>query len=441
MKIAVLGAGAMGQVVVMDLVRSERVREVVVGERDPERLRLFLSQIGSSVSGNSAKITGRAIDVTDLESLSSFLEGSQAVVNCIQYTLNLEVMKGSLAARVPYLDLGGLYHMTRKQLALHEQFREAGILALLGCGSTPGITNVMARYAADELEALSSIHIRIGAKDCTESDHPFVPPYSLQTILDEFTENPVAFEDGVIKEVPPLSGEEIVSFPPPIGQMTVFHTLHSELATFPESFGAKGIREASFKIAFPGGFLEKVRFLVGTGLASETPVRVRGASVAPRDLLVALLSTPPPSPSPQENSGGVSRQNTGQPPTPDDLDLIRVEVTGTCRTDAFHSQPCILILEALVRASKAWGVSASALDTGVPASIMAIMIAAGEIQGKGVFPPELIVPPLPFFEELHKRGIDVYSQLRLPLFTRKETESPLHDLAGTKRNPVQNKKP
>ena len=83
--------------------------------------------------------------------LAKLLRGCDVVVNCTQYNWNLDVMRAALAARVNYMDLGGLYHMTKKQFALDRDFRRIGRLAIAGMGGAPGITNVMARALADPL--------------------------------------------------------------------------------------------------------------------------------------------------------------------------------------------------------------------------------------------------------------------------------------------------
>ena len=91
------------------------------------------------------------IDVRDPNSCARALRGASACVNCVDYRLNLEVMRGCLAAGAHYVDLGGLFHMTRRQLELDADFRGAGLTALLGMGSAPGKTNLLARAAAARL--------------------------------------------------------------------------------------------------------------------------------------------------------------------------------------------------------------------------------------------------------------------------------------------------
>ena len=224
-----------------------------------------------------------------------------------------------LAAHVSYADLGGLFHMTRQQYALDDAFREAGITGVLGIGSTPGITNILARHAADQLGTVARLDVRIGSADLRSGDAPFAPPYSIRTIFDECTLEPMVFSDGETHAVPPLSGQESIVFPAPIGAATAMYTLHSEVALFPVSFGDRGLKHASFKIAFPPAFLDQLRLLVDLGLASTTPIAVRTArkgqtaQIAPREALVALL---------QQRAGALP---AGEP---DDCDVLRVVAAG-----------------------------------------------------------------------------------------------------------------
>ena len=146
MRIFVLGAGMMGRAVVHDLAGAREVQQIVVGDFDRAR--------ADEVSRKFGRRKARAVaaDVRDRSRLGKLLRGSDVVVNCTQYNWNLDVMRAALAARVNYMDLGGLYHMTKKQFALDRDFRRIGRLAIAGMGGAPGITNVMARALADPMD-------------------------------------------------------------------------------------------------------------------------------------------------------------------------------------------------------------------------------------------------------------------------------------------------
>src|ERR1700691_2416718 len=153
MKIVVLGAGLMGRAVVYDLSGAREVKNIVVADFDSARAQQVARKFGRGISG------GAYDDVRNTLHLAKLLHGCDVVVNCTQYNWNLDVMRAALAARVNYMDLGGLYHMTRKQFALDRDFRRIGRLAIAGMGGAPGITNVMARDLCDSFARPESIRV------------------------------------------------------------------------------------------------------------------------------------------------------------------------------------------------------------------------------------------------------------------------------------------
>ena len=178
-------------------------------------------------------------------------------MNAADYRLNLDVMRGALAAGAHYVDLGGLFHVTREQLELDDEFRSAGLTAILGLGSAPGKTNLLASAAARRLgEDPVSMEIWAATRDPAAADHPFPAPYSVQTLRDELELRPMVVRDGELIDVDPLSGEAEREFPEPVGRATGIYTLHSELATLPETFPS--LREASFRLCLSPGLLEKL---------------------------------------------------------------------------------------------------------------------------------------------------------------------------------------
>ena len=114
----------------------------------------------------------------------------------IRPDFDLDVMRAALLAKIDYMDLGGLYHMTRRQLALDRDFRRIGKLAIAGMGGAPGVTNVMARALVDELDRVEAIRIYNAGADQQSYESPIAYTFSIATILDELTTPPVAFENG-----------------------------------------------------------------------------------------------------------------------------------------------------------------------------------------------------------------------------------------------------
>jgi saccharopine dehydrogenase-like NADP-dependent oxidoreductase len=222
------------------------------------RVATFLEEWGAEVARRDFRLEGAEhVDARDPGSLGSALRGADVVVNAADYRLNLDVMRGALAAGAHYVDLGGLFHVTRKQLALDEEFRGAGLSAILGLGSAPGKTNLLASAAARRLgEDPLSMEIWAATRDPAAANHPFPAPYSVQTLRDELEMRPMVVRSGELVDVDPLSGEAEREFPEPVGRASGIYTLHSELATLPKTFPT--LREASFRLCLSPGLLEKL---------------------------------------------------------------------------------------------------------------------------------------------------------------------------------------
>jgi lysine 6-dehydrogenase len=383
MRIVVLGgAGLMGRVIVRDLVEGRGVEEVVIADLDTGQGQEVAEATGSR------KVSVVKADATDEQGLAGLLRGAGACVNSSQYYFNLPVMRACLASGVHYLDLGGLFHTTRKQLELDDAYKQAGLTAVLGMGSAPGVTNMQARLACDRFYTVEYIRIYNGIySPHIDADAPITWGYSIQTILDEVSKNSMVFRDGEWQELPPLSELEYYPYRQPLGYVANHHSLHSEVATLPLSFRDKGVQEVFFKINFfgyPEPMLRKIAFLCELGFAATEPIEMRGGRVSPRDALLAVLGQRPPSP----------------PKEPVGYKDIAVEVKGTRGGEALTVR---VDVEAWPKLE--WHVSGGSLLTGVAPSIVAQWLADGTIQQRGVLPPEIAVPVDPFFKELEARGI------------------------------------
>jgi saccharopine dehydrogenase-like NADP-dependent oxidoreductase len=381
MKIVALGgAGLMGRIAVKDLAASEGTHQVVIADRDTDLAR----KVADLLPEGRSKVSIVQTDVTDHDKLVDTLRGADAVLNSVHYYFNLEVMRACLEAGVHYTDLGGLFHLTRKQLELHDEFAAAGLTAVLCMGSAPGVPNLQARYAADRLDTVESIRIYDGILPLTGDDVRF--GYAIPTIIDELVMPPVVFRDGEFVEEEPLAGAEDYWFLPPVGLLRCHLSLHSEVATLPVTFKDKGIRECAFKINYWGMSPEafaKVKLLADLGFAGAEPVNVKGVQVKPRDMLVALMAEyiPPLDAFVQD----------AKDPTHWTKEIV-TEIKGTK-----EGRPLTYRMGTLT--------PIGSLPTGVAPSITAQWLASGEISGPGVFAPEAIIDPVPFFEALEERGI------------------------------------
>jgi len=383
-KVVVLGgAGAMGQVIVLDLAESPSVDQVVIADFNKDKAEELAKTVGS------AKVSAAFADLNDAKGLVNVLRGANIVINSTPYYFNVRVMEAALDAGCHYMDLGGLFHVTREQLKLHDRFQHKNLLAVLGMGAAPGMTNVMAAAAAEQLDTVDSIDIVVGAIDFVEVDHPLAPPYALDTILDEYTKEPMVFQDGEYLAKPPMSGEVSIDFPKPVGTCSAILTLHSEVLTLPETYKNKGVKLVTFRLGLPQSFHEKLKLLVDIGLGGSEKISVENVSVTPRKVLAKLLER---FPMPQQE--------------PDDCEVVRVDVHGKSGGTAK-----LVRLETTVLADKRWKISCGALDTGVPPSIVAQMILNNQITQTGVLAPEVCVPAKPLFDELAKRKIVIRQEV------------------------------
>lgn len=380
MKAVVLGGGGLtGRCSVRDLAVGGRFDTVVAADLD------------GTLAADAAKAAGprarpETIDVRDKAAVVRLLRGADVCVNAVQYSFNLSVMEAALEARVPYLDFGGLFHMTRRQLGLDEAFQRAGRIAIPGLGQVPGVSNILAMQATEDLDSVESILIRDAWRDLTVGGPEISFTWSPSTFLDEMILPAMVFENGSYREYPPMSGAEEYEFAAPIGRTRVYRTLHSEPATLPESLKGKGIRHCEWKEGGPG--IDVLRTMALLGLASDRPLDVKGQSVAPRDFTLALLKREKLLGAPQ----GISV---------DDWEVCDIEVLGA-------KSGRKVVRHALGRFPPRpdWHLTATEYAVGVAGAVGAELIASGEIRATGVVPPERCVPAGPFRAALAKRGIE-----------------------------------
>jgi saccharopine dehydrogenase-like NADP-dependent oxidoreductase len=245
-------------------------------------------------------------------------------------------------------------------------------------GSAPGITNMMARLAADLLDGVRAIRVYNGGADFTAYEAPLAFGFTPDTVLDELSLPPMVFTGGRFQAVAPLSQAEEFAFE--LGTQTVHATLHSEVATLPVTYRGKGIRECAFKIAYDPALIERMKLLIDLGLADPRP-GPRG--VAPRAVLLDCF-----------------RAMARPPAFVNDRDAMAVVVEGR-----IGRRPVTLRLDLTARPQRKPPLSAVARDTGFPAAIVAGLIQDGTITERGVRPPERAVPAEAFFKALAAKGM------------------------------------
>jgi lysine 6-dehydrogenase len=356
--VAVLGAaGTIAPAIVHDLAVSDEVANMLLLDLDADKAAAVADEHGRG------KATAKPVDARDVDMLADAIarSGAGVLLNTASYRINLDAMRACLKAGCHYLDLGGLYRVTREQLTLGPDFERSGRLAVLGIGSSPGKTNLMAAAAVARLgegaEGIDTIEICAAGRDpAAPADGRLRPPYAIQTLIDELTLPPVVLEDGRTVEIEPLSPGGSVDYGDPIGRAETIYTLHSELATFGESFGCQG---ASFRLSLAPALLERLE-----QLANATPEQVQAAA---RDAA-----------SPSNETVSVHL-------------VIARAVDGE-----------IVIGRAITMPH--FGLGGSVVSTAAPAAACVRLFARGALTATGALPPERCIDPGLMFAELETRG-------------------------------------
>lgn len=303
------------------------------------------------------------------------------VLNCAEGDWNLNVYKACLKTKTHVLDLGSDVPMTKDQLAMHEDFLKNNLTAITGCGSTPGVNNVMLHHAHQLFDRLETIEAGFAWDSNIKK---FVVPFSIQSIIEEFTDPAPIIENGKWINKVPMETTEDRHFRE-IGKQQCFFVRHPETHTFYAYNKKDGLKNVRFYAGFPDHSAETIKMFIDTGLGSKQPVIMDGKKVVPVDTLTQVLK---------------------KLPTPDgytEKENLWVRIWGEK-----GGAPKEILMECIVNTLPDWQDAGCNIDTGMPASIMAQMVKDGRITARGSYPPGPVVPTEEFFRELRKRSMVVY---------------------------------
>lgn len=383
----IIGAtGMQGRITARDLL--ENGYSVVLCGRDGKRIQYLLDKYPN-------KTTFHYLELSDGKALNEILSKTTAkvVINCAEGDWDLVVLKACLKAGISCIDLGSEMDMTRDQLALHPHLAKKGITHITGCGSVPGVGNVMLRYAAEKLDSVE--HIDVGF--VWDSNIPvFVVPFSIESVIEEFTSPAPLVEDGHFvykKTMDSLNwskgkhenGKEKIPSKREIPRQRIFYVRHPEPYTFHHYYKARGLKTVHFYAGFPEHSFNAINSFVRAGFANKEPIMVDGKKIKPIHFLTSLLRNMP---TPKEYR---EREN------------LWIDVYGKVKGKKRR-----ISMECIVPTLPGWESAGCNIDTGMPASIMAEMIYKDIITHKGSFAPEAVVPIHLFFKELAKRKMHVY---------------------------------
>jgi len=382
----VLGAsGQIGAYTVQDLIEMCGEKDVIASSRKMANVKKAMDdlKLGKKVKlmELDANNTGKVLETIKKEKVES-------VVNCAWYQTNLGVMDACLKGGATYTDLGGFFDTCLKQIDLNKKWKDAGINATIGLGSTPGMTNVAGAAGAKRLDKLDTIDIVCAWGNTLPVKEAGWPGYSIRTVLDEFTQESVQWINGKYEKQKILGGETDVVMPDPIGKVKAYYIKHSEPATMGKYLNAK---RCTFRIGFPSSDMATFMTLRALGFADTNPVEQY--KVSPLDFLTAMYQK------------GISEGRAAPPKEKFEYDMFRIDCAGTK-----DGMPKTVTYFIITWNDPERGVS-SARDTSVPPSIVAHWQHTKKIKESGVFPAEATVDPEAFFVELGKRKILVDEQI------------------------------
>jgi saccharopine dehydrogenase-like NADP-dependent oxidoreductase len=393
MRVLVLGAGGVGGAIAQAASESDVLARVVVADLDEVRARATVERISDN------RFVATKIDASDQAAIETLAaaERVDVIVNACDPRFNPPIFDAAFEAGCHYIDMAmHLSHphpdrpyeepgvtLGAAQFAASDRWAERGLLALVGMGVEPGLSDVFARYAADHLfTEIDEIGVRDGANLEVEG-YGFAPTFSVWTTIEECLNPPVIWErDRGWFTTAPFSEPEQFVFPDGIGPVECVNVEHEEVLLIPRWVDC---RRVTFKYGLGEEFIEVLQVLAKTGLASTTPVKVRGVEVAPRDVVAAVFPDP-------ATLGDRMRGRTcaGTWVTGTGVDGARREVylyhvSDNTETMAKHRAQAVV-----------W-------QTAINPVVALELLAEGVWQGAGVLGPEAF-DAVPFLDRLRARG-------------------------------------
>jgi lysine 6-dehydrogenase len=357
MRVVLLGgAGEVGSEIARDLAGVSEIDALVIADADGERPHQLARELGRP------GVTATTIDARDRERALDLFAGADVLMNCTSFALFDDVFDLALAARVDYADL--ISEPTPEQ---RRAAADAGITAISGLGATPGLSNVLVRHAADELDELRAVEISwISFRTVAPT------PGLLDTILWELSEDcstRTYYRDGRHEPAAFLEGSRLVEFAPPVGRQFVYYVPHTEVRTLPRHFPT--LRDCAVRGSWRPDLMADMRVLERYGLLAE------GALEATKQAI-------------WRRCGGV-RDSAAW------MLYVNVEIGGLrngepVRRTYFVSHPVD------------WGERGLARMTGQPAGVGVQLLARHGRTATGFVDPEQYYDPYEFLTELERRS-------------------------------------
>jgi len=374
MKILVLGAGRMGHGAVYDLIHnSPHVEAVTVADADLEKATAVATKIWSP------KLTAAQIDASNYQQIVDLFRGHDSVISCVNYWYNESLSRAAIEAGVNFCDLGGNNYVVDAQLAMDSEARSAGINIIPDCGLAPGMVSILAMHGAKQFDEVSEIHIRVGGlPQDPKTSLKYQLVFSVEGLINEYVEKARVIRGGEITEVESMTEVESLSFEafPPL---EAFQT-SGGTSTLPDTFLGK-VDALDYKTIRYAGHCGKFKTMIDLGLCSSEDVEVDGQKVKPRRVLGELLQKHLPADEP-------------------DYVLVRLDFVGSRSGETAQ-----LRYDIVDKYDVNTGLSAMMRTTAFPASIIAQMMAGGDVLTRGATPQEKAIDSDKFVAELERRNI------------------------------------
>jgi saccharopine dehydrogenase (NAD+, L-lysine-forming) len=289
MKVLVVGTGGVGSAIGAVARRRDFFERITFADLDPARPEALVARL------DDPRFAAAQVDASDAESVAALAREADVVLNATDPRFNMPIFEAAFETRCTYLDMamslsGPDVMLGRLQLEQDERWRDAGLLALVGIGVEPGLSDVFARYAADHLFAeIDEVAVRDGANLAVEG-YDFAPTFSIWTTIEECLNPPLVWErERGFFTTEPFSEPEVFDFPEGIGPLECVNVEHEEVVLVPRWVEC---RRVTFKYGLGEEFIDVLKTLHKLGLDSTEPVSVRGVEVAPRDVVAAALPNP-----------------------------------------------------------------------------------------------------------------------------------------------------
>jgi saccharopine dehydrogenase (NAD+, L-lysine forming) len=383
MRVLVVGTGGVGGAVAAIAARRDFFERIVFADLDPAR--------AEAVRARDERFGAAQLDASDAIAIAELARAEKVdvILNATDPRFNPAIFQAAFDAGCTYLDMAmtlsvpGGEKLGDAQFARDGEWRERGLLALVGIGVEPGLSDVFARYAADHLfSAIDEVGVRDGA-DLVVDGYDFAPTFSIWTTIEECLNPPVIWEkERGWYTTEPFSEPELFTFPEGIGPIECVNVEHEEVLLVPRWVDC---RRVTFKYGLGEEFIDVLKTLHKLGLDSTVPVRVRGVEVAPRDLVAAALPDP----------AGLGDRMRGRT-------CAGTFVTGT-GTDG---QPRATYLYHVVDNEESMrrdGAQAVVWQTALNPVVALELVASGVWSGEGVLGPEAF-DAVPFLELLGSYG-------------------------------------